>query len=110
MTVGWFIFESENRAVYHLPGDFSGLKEGEKLLDGVDTLYEKGVRRFEVDFALARYISSLGIALLIKLKRKLVASNADLVLLQVSKDVRRVFTITRTESFLMPGSAPQESS
>ncbi len=103
MAIRWFVFQDEGRAVFRLEGDFNGMEEGNELLASVDDLVIKGVKLFQLDFTHARYVSSYGIAILIRLKKKLVASGADLRLLRVNKDIMRVLTVTRTDEFLIVG-------
>ena len=101
MPIRWFVFQDENRAVYRLEGDFNGMEEGNELLNSVDDLVVKGIKLFQLDFTHARYLSSYGIAILIRLKKKLVGKGADLRLMRVNKDIMRVLMVTRTDEFLI---------
>ncbi len=101
MSVRWFLFQDEGRAVYRLAGDLKGVEECNELLDSVDELVEKGIAFFELDFSQAGYLSSFGIAVLIRLKKKLSKLDRHLKLLRVGKDIRRVLTVTRTDSYLL---------
>lgn len=100
-SVRWFLFQDEGRAVYRLDGDFKGVDECNELLDSVDELVENGICFFEMDFGKAGYLSSFGIAVLIRLKKKLVKLGKHLKLLRVGKDIRRVLIVTRTDAYLL---------
>jgi anti-anti-sigma factor len=100
MAVHWFVFQGEGRAVHRLEGDLKSIEDGNALLESIDDPSLTGVTRFEVDFTAARYVSSFGIAILIRLKKAVLKKDCSLVLLNVNKEIRRVFTVTRTEEFL----------
>jgi anti-anti-sigma factor len=100
MAVHWFVFRDEGRAVHRLEGDLKSIEDGNALLESIDDPSLTDVTRFEVDFTAARYVSSFGIAVLIRLKKAVLKKDCCLVLLNVNKEIRRVFTVTRTEEFL----------
>ena len=101
MSIRWFLFKNEKRAVFRLEGDLKSVEEGDELLESVDPLITDGIEMFHLDFTHARYVSSFGIAVLIRLKKKLLKAGAQLKLLQVNKEILRVLTVTRTASFLL---------
>ena len=60
---------------------------------------EDGARRFVIDFSLTGYIDSSGLGILITLSKEVRAQGGDLRLASLNRDLRRLFELTKLDTF-----------
>ena len=60
---------------------------------------ESGARRFVIDFSLTGYIDSSGLGILITLSKEVRAQGGDLRLASLNRDLRRLFELTKLDTF-----------
>ncbi len=58
-----------------------------------------GARRFVIDFSLTGYIDSSGLGILITLSKEIRAQGGDLRLASLNHDLRRLFELTKLDTF-----------
>ena len=80
-----------------------------ELKDHLQSLLEKGERRFLIDFAQTGYIDSSGLGALVALARKVREEGGDLRLSGLNEDLRSLFELTKLDTLFAISETPDQA-
>jgi anti-sigma B factor antagonist len=80
-----------------------------ELKEHLQSLLEKGERRFLIDFAQTGYIDSSGLGALVALARKVREEGGDLRLSGLNEDLRSLFELTKLDTLFAISETPDQA-
>jgi anti-anti-sigma factor len=100
--VTWSLVPSGLKTRLAIEGDLSEPTDADELLQKVEDLLSRGILWLDVDLARCNYLSSCGIAILIRIQKRVAESGGTLMVVAANDHVRGILAITRCDRILMP--------
>lgn len=90
--------EVEDIMIIKLPQDVN-VSEAKDFSNLLEFFIQKGFSKFVIDFANTKFVSSAFLSILVSAKKRLFSSKGNVVLVNVSSSIYKIFEITDLASF-----------
>lgn len=92
------LFDKKNKyTLCTLKGDLLGEKDGMVIVNSVSKEIESGVSVIVIDASGLRYVNSAGLGVLITLMTKLKNTGGELIIVNPTEQINKLFTITKLD-------------
>jgi len=91
----------QNVIILSLEGDLIGENSGIEILDHLNNRINEGLKQCAIDLSKVRYMNSSGIGVLISILTKFRNKGGDIVLVNPSDQIKKLFIITKLNSIFI---------